>query len=48
VKFTVLTAVQVLKVALNIGKYVPTVVGRPEIRPVFVFTVNPGGSGVAL
>jgi hypothetical protein len=48
VKLTVLNTVQVLKVALNIGKYVLTVVGVPEITPVFVFTVNPGGSCVAL
>jgi hypothetical protein len=49
VKITVLYTVQVLKVALNMGKYVPRVVGVPEITPVFVFTVNPGGSaGCAL
>lgn len=48
VKVTCLNAVQVLKVALNIGKYVPTVVGLPDITPVFVFRVNPGGSAVEL
>jgi hypothetical protein len=48
VKLTVLTTVQVLKVARNIGKYVSAVVGLPKITPVFVFTVNPGGSCVAL
>ena len=48
VKLTVLNTVQALKVALNIGKYVLIVVGLPEITPVFVFIVNPGGSCVAL
>ena len=47
-KLTVLTTVQVLKVADKIGKYVLTIVGLPEITPVFVFRVNPGGSCVAL
>jgi len=48
VKITVFTTVQVLKVTLNIGKYVLAVVGLPEITPVFVFRVNPGGSPDAL
>ena len=29
------------------GLYVPTVVGVPEIKPVLVFTVRPGGNPVA-
>ena len=35
-------------VALIVTLYVPAVVGVPEIRPVLVFTLRPGGSGLAL
>jgi hypothetical protein len=34
-------------VALIVTVYVPAVVGVPEINPVLVFTVKPGGSPVA-
>jgi hypothetical protein len=40
--------VPVILVALIVTLYVPGVVGVPEIKPVLVFTVRPGGSGVAL
>ena len=35
-------------VALMVTVYVPAVVGVPEINPVLVFTVKPGGSPIAL
>ena len=34
--------------AVIVTLVVPVVVGVPEITPVLVFTVKPGGSGVAL
>jgi hypothetical protein len=38
---------QLLNVALRVTLYVPVVVGVPEITPVAVFTVRPGGNPVA-
>jgi hypothetical protein len=35
-------------VALMVTLYIPAVVGVPEISPVLVFTLRPGGSGLAL
>jgi len=38
---------QLLNVTLRVTLYVPAVVGVPEIEPVDVLTVSPGGNPVA-
>jgi hypothetical protein len=40
--------VPAMLVALVVTSYIPAVVGVPEINPVLVFTVKPGGNPVAL
>ena len=40
--------VPLLFVALIATVYVPVVVGVPEISPVFVFRLKPGGNGLAV
>ena len=39
---------QLLDVTFSVTLYVPAVVGVPEIEPVDVLTVRPGGNPVAL
>jgi hypothetical protein len=50
--FMVMTSVAVpvppALVALIVTLYTPPTVGVPEMRPVLVFTLRPGGSGLAL
>jgi hypothetical protein len=48
VKVSVALPVPPALVALIVTLYVPAVVGVPEINPVLVLTVKPGGSPVAL
>jgi hypothetical protein len=48
VKVTVLEPVQPFFVANSVTVYVPAAVGIPEIKPVVVLTVKPGGKPVAL
>jgi hypothetical protein len=48
VKVTPWLPVPVAFVAKTCALNVPTVVGTPEMRPVDVFTVRPGGRPVAL
>jgi hypothetical protein len=48
VKVNVALPVPPALVALMVTLYVPAVVGVPEIKPVFVFTVKPAGNPVAL
>jgi hypothetical protein len=43
----VLLPVPLALVAVIVTVYVPAVVGVPEITPVLVFTVRPGGNGLA-
>jgi hypothetical protein len=45
---TVAVAVPLTLVALIVTGYIPDVVGVPEIKPVEVLTVSPGGRPVAL
>jgi hypothetical protein len=48
VKVTILVSLPLLHVTLRVTLYVPVVVGVPEITPVDVFTVKPGGNPAAL
>ena len=47
VKVRVAVPVPPALVALMVTVYVPAVVGVPEINPVLVFTLRPGGSPMA-
>jgi len=48
VRVSVAVPVPPLLVALNVTDEVPAAVGVPEIKPLVVFAVRPGGSPVAL
>ena len=47
VKVSVALPVPPALVALIVTVYVPAIVGVPEIKPVLVFTLKPGGKPVA-
>jgi hypothetical protein len=47
VNVTTLVPVWPPDVALRVTLVVPAIVGVPEIKPVVVFTVKPGGNGAA-